>query len=502
MNPRRKGSLAASPLLIGALTTLIVLVAVYLSYNANNGLPFVPTYNINVELPEASALQKANEVRIAGTRVGVVSALTPKQNPKTGRVTALAELKLEKSVEPLPADTHAIVQSVSTIGLKYLELERGHSSKTLKPGETIPVSQTREPVDINDLFNMFDAKTRTAIQQGTIAFGDGLAERGVGLNETIHTLVPLVKNGERILHRLNAPQTRFENFFPSLDRVASQIAPVANTQASLYDNLSSFFTAWAGVAPQLEAAIKAGPEALKQATYSFAYQAPFVNNLTEFMRLLRPSAVALRSVGPELAHAFATGAVNLKAAVSLNKELAESARSLQEFARNPIVTLGLEALTQTTELGVPLLAGIAPEQAYCNYITLAFRNVAGLQAESVGVGTLGRASVVLSPTGHNAEGFPASGPASGPSVERNDLGQPVNNNYLHDNPYPNVAGPGQPRLCEAGNEDYIPGHTVIGNVPAGDATNNREITTREENLFGQRYPASTLSALGLTRSGS
>ncbi len=53
MNRRRSSSLAASPLLIGAITTLIVVVAVFLSYNANNGLPFVPTYNIKVELPEA-----------------------------------------------------------------------------------------------------------------------------------------------------------------------------------------------------------------------------------------------------------------------------------------------------------------------------------------------------------------------------------------------------------------------------------------------------------------
>ena len=84
MNPRRRGSLAGSPLLIGALTTLIVVVAVFLSYNANNGLPFVPTYNIKVELPETSGLQKANQVRIAGTRVGIVSSLTPHQNPATG----------------------------------------------------------------------------------------------------------------------------------------------------------------------------------------------------------------------------------------------------------------------------------------------------------------------------------------------------------------------------------------------------------------------------------
>ena len=44
---RRRGSgplqsLAASPTMVGAVTTLIVIVAVFLAYNANNGLPFVP----------------------------------------------------------------------------------------------------------------------------------------------------------------------------------------------------------------------------------------------------------------------------------------------------------------------------------------------------------------------------------------------------------------------------------------------------------------------------
>ncbi len=77
MDRRRRSSLAGSPLLIGAVTMLIVVVAVFLSYNANNGLPFVPTYNIKVALPEASGLQPSNQVRIAGTRVGLVSSLTP-----------------------------------------------------------------------------------------------------------------------------------------------------------------------------------------------------------------------------------------------------------------------------------------------------------------------------------------------------------------------------------------------------------------------------------------
>ena len=40
----RRGALTASPLLVGAVTVLIALVAVFISYSANNGLPFVPTY--------------------------------------------------------------------------------------------------------------------------------------------------------------------------------------------------------------------------------------------------------------------------------------------------------------------------------------------------------------------------------------------------------------------------------------------------------------------------
>jgi virulence factor Mce-like protein len=499
MNPRRRGSLAGSPLLIGALTTLIVVVAVFLSYNANNGLPFVPTYNIKVELPETSGLQKANQVRIAGTRVGIVSSLTPHEDPATGRITAIAELKLEKKVEPLPADTKAIVQSVSAIGLKYLELEKGSSHQTLKAGQTIPVSQTREPVDIVSLFNMFDQKTRTAIQNNTINFGDGLAGRGLGLNETIATFRPLVTNAIPVLQNIVSPQTDFRNLFPALDRVASQVAPVADTQAAWFSELDTFFSAWAGVAPSLERTIEGGPAALAQATYSLPFQAPFVEKATEFMRLLRPSASALRTVAPQLGHAFAVGAVNLRAATALNTGVAEAAQAFQAFAQNPVVTLGLEDLTQTAELGGPLFAGIAPEQAYCNYVTLTLRNVASLQSENIGNGTLARAAIVLSPVGPNAEGFPSSGPANGPSIERESLGRPVNNDFVHANPYPNVAGPGQPRLCESGNENYAVGKQVIGNLPAGGSANNRELTTREQNLFGERYPSATLRALGLSQ---
>ena len=44
--------LAASPTMVGAITVLIAIVAVFLAYNANQGLPFVPVYSVAVDVPE------------------------------------------------------------------------------------------------------------------------------------------------------------------------------------------------------------------------------------------------------------------------------------------------------------------------------------------------------------------------------------------------------------------------------------------------------------------
>ena len=85
MNRRRSASIAANPVLIGAATTLVVLVAVFLAYNANNGLPFVPTYQLKAEVPSAANLVKGNDVRIGGARVGVVDDIQAQPHARTAR---------------------------------------------------------------------------------------------------------------------------------------------------------------------------------------------------------------------------------------------------------------------------------------------------------------------------------------------------------------------------------------------------------------------------------
>ena len=157
------------------------------------------------------------------------------------------------------------MQSVSAIGLKYLELEKGSSQQTLSAGATIPTSQTREPVNIEELFNMFDQKTRTAIKINTNNFGDGLAGRGLGLNNTIADPAPARQQGDpRAAQPRRSPQTGLRELFVALERASSQVAPVAEAQANYYSDLDTFFTAWASVTQSLEEATEGGPASLSR----------------------------------------------------------------------------------------------------------------------------------------------------------------------------------------------------------------------------------------------
>jgi hypothetical protein len=78
--------------------------------------------------------------------------------------------------------------------------------------------------------------------------------------------------------------------------------------------------------------------------------------------------------------------------------------------------------------------------------------------------------IVAAPQGPNNEGSPSSAPANGPTVD----------NYLHSNPYPNTAAPGQTQECEAGNEVYDAGKQVIGNDPGNQGENTQKTITSSD----------------------
>jgi virulence factor Mce-like protein len=474
MRRRGSASIAANPVLIGAATTLVVIVAVFLAYNANNGLPFVPSYTLKAEVPSAAQLVKGNEVRVGGTRVGVVDKITAVRHAN-GSVTAQLGLKLETTVKPLPVDSTVIVRPRSALGLKYVEITKGTSSKGFPDGGTIPLRQaTPKPVEIDEVLNMFNDKTRAASRVNLREFGNALAGRGQDLNQAIEALNPLLTNLVPVMRNLSNPQTKLPQLFRALEQTASQVAPVAEQQGSLFVNLDTTFTAFSNVArPYIQQAIVNGPAALDEATRAFPQQRPFLVNSAGFFHDLRPGVRALRTAAPDLADAFEIGTRTLRRTPAMNRELKPTFAALQRFAEDPLVRLGVNDLTNTARLLNPTVAYVTPAQTICNYASIWFRNVASLLSEGDKNGTGQRFIVVAAPQGPNNEGGPSSAPASGGVAGAQD-------NYLHTNPYPNTASPGQPRECEAGNESYDIGKTTVGNDPGNNGTQH-DVTKRNIN---------------------
>jgi virulence factor Mce-like protein len=482
VTPRRAGSnaLAASPVLVGAVTVLVTIVAVYLSYNANEGLPFVPTYSLTAEVPNSAGLVRGNEVRIGGARVGVVSSIEADSMPN-GSATAQLQLELDPEVKPLPDDSTLLIRPRSALGLKYVEITAGRSARGFPENGTIPLSRSAtRPVEIDDFFNMFSDPTRVAMRSNSATYGTAFAGRGPALNQTFEGLEPLMRELEPAMRTIASQATEFDEFFPALEQAAAEAAPVADIQASLWVALDSTFSAWESVAGPLQDTISGGPPALDTAIRELPAQRPFLTESEKLFRNFRPAFANLAAAAPDLAAAFRVGQPALERSPDFNRRLTRSIATLEELGNDRRVPSGLARLTATARDLRPLLDHIVPAQTRCNYFALLFRNGASMLSESDSIGTMLRVTALALPLAPGSEAGPAAVPANGPVPPPGTLiteRSLINDSFLHSNPYPNTWLQGQPEECEAGNESqpphYLENRQVIGNLSGGqgDFTN-------------------------------
>ena len=367
---RAQTSVSASPVLIGAVTVLIALIAVFIAYNANSGLPFVPTYDVKAQLPSGAKLVKGNEVRVGGFRVGVVEDVRPDVVVVEGerRSIAVAELKLDKTIEPLPEDSELRVRPRSALGLKYIELSPGTSRKSYARGDTIPLAQASEPLEYEDLFSTFDRETRPNIREATAGFGDAFAGRGSSLNRAIAALNPFFHSLTPVMESLSDPDTELDQFFLQMGLAADQVAPVARTQAALFTDMADTFAAISSDPVALQQTIEKSPPTMDVAISSFRVQRPFLADFTDLSARLRPAAQELPRSLPAINQALAAGTPVLPRTVGLNEKLEGALGEAEDLFDNPNTLLALRDLGTALRVSRPALEFIAPYQTVCNYL--------------------------------------------------------------------------------------------------------------------------------------
>jgi len=436
---RKQQSALANPVLIGAVTVLVALVGVFLAYNANSGLPFVPTRELKVDIANGSALVAGNDVREGGYLVGLISDLKP-VTLESGQAGAQLTLKLDKAYGNVPVDSTISIQPRSVLGLKYLDLHKGASHRYFADGATLPVTQTNVPVQFDDVFKIFNKPTRGAIQTNLVGFGDTLASRGSALNDTIASLPRLFGYLRPVAEYLSDPSTDLTRFFDGLNAFMGAVAPVAQVNAQLFGNMATTFGAIDRNSTDLKATIAESPSTEEVSTQSLAVQQPLLVDLTTFGHYMTPATQSLKAALPILNPALEQGTQ-------------ETMDVLNTLAQAPGTNVALNALVDTVQTLNPMVRYLGPYQTVCDGWNYWWTYIADHFSEATAFGfaerTLLNQSNPAQPNNVSDQG--ANAPVNGGGFE-SPLG---GNQFAHGPTYGAAVDTQGNADCETGQRGYV-----------------------------------------------
>jgi ABC-type transporter Mla subunit MlaD len=449
-----------NPILVGTVTILVVIVAVYLSYVAENGLPYVPRYNVNIDVASAAQLVKNAPVRIGSDQVGQVLTITPE--PASADTSgankhpfARLGLALETSVGPLPVDTRYEVRLGSVLGGKYVSLVPGNPhSGTVPDGGTLPLSDNIPFVDLDTAFDVFGPRTQFGLRHVIKEFGDATAGRGTAFNAATYSLAHLLGPLNTVLAVFAARDTNLAGFIDGVAATASALEVVTPQLNDALVKGTATFNALNAASTSLGNTIDQAPATESLGTTVLTNATPVLANAAAITQALKPAA-ALLPLASERVDAIVTSATpvfrkvpelatTLDSAVAAIGKLARDPNSVDAFkllGTNDLATFGASAFVG---LGA-ILRDVAPAQLACNTAAIWARNFASVLSEGDATGSWLRAGLVV----NEPQLFEASTTAGN----------------LHYNYYPNENA----HECEAGNEPYSPGQ-LIGNPPGNQST--------------------------------
>jgi virulence factor Mce-like protein len=453
MRGRRQPSVASNPVFVGAVTTLVVVVAVLLAYNANKGLPFLPTFELKVDTPNAARLVVGNEVREGGFRIGQVAAIDPVPGSKSG---AQLTLKLDSSATPLPDDSSVRIRPRSALGLKFVEIVRGKSSRALPDGGTITANASAIGPELDDFFSIFDERTRADVDRNLDYFGTALAGRGEAVNRTIASLPELFGDLPPVMRTLANPDTQLRRLLTETGDFARILAPLSSTFAQGFTGMADTFGAIAEDPQALRDAIAATPATLDEGIVSLPDTRPFLSRLAGISDEVRGTARELRRSLPPVNRALAAGIPVLRRTPEFTNDLEGTLRALRDLAKSPTTDIGIAGLTATMKTLNPTLRYVGPHVTVCNYFTYWWTFLADHISDEDATGTVQRIQVKMAPLSqpNSMAVIGAAEPANGGTVDPLTHTLAGDAAALHDQIYNAAIDSNGNADCESGQRGY------------------------------------------------
>ena len=130
-------------IVVTSLATTVLVVTI-------GNLTFASSRQYKAEFTDATGVNKGDDIRVAGVRVGTVSDVEI-----VDRTRALITFSVDEGT-PVNGGTNAAIRYRNLVGQRYISLtQEVGDTERLPAGSTIPVSRTRPALDLTVLFNGF-----------------------------------------------------------------------------------------------------------------------------------------------------------------------------------------------------------------------------------------------------------------------------------------------------------------------------------------------------------
>jgi phospholipid/cholesterol/gamma-HCH transport system substrate-binding protein len=280
---------------VGLGTVGAFIVAIIFGINATHGSPLKSRGVVEAAFDNVAGLTVGDDVRIASVRVGYVDELRIEDGH------AFAVLKLDDPDTKLYSDAGAGVVDRSGFGQKFVALDPGTAGTGELRG-VIPRERTARAQDINELFNIFDQRTRAAANETLSEFGGGMTGHAQDLNDLLNTAPGILGNTATISDALSVQGgSDLVNLMRSTDTLSARFAGREQHVADVLDQLATTFGAMAVDQGQpMEQSIQDAPETLDDVESTLADLQGPLENTASAMDDLRPGAEALGDATPDL----------------------------------------------------------------------------------------------------------------------------------------------------------------------------------------------------------
>jgi phospholipid/cholesterol/gamma-HCH transport system substrate-binding protein len=257
-------------------------------------------YKVRVLFPTAASMGPGASVRIAGIQVGKVTSVERKG------AAAVLTMKIGKGKTPLPEDTRAAIRLRTLVGENYVELIPGKSKQTLASGGILPVSQTENYVEADEILSVLRGQTRERARELIQGFGGGLDGQGVKLNGMLKDVTGVVRAGDDLTAILSKDRQQVAGLVDQVGHVMQEIGDRTTSIKTLASSGRDTFQALANRDEGLKATLRQLPPTLKQVQTTSglvksvtARSAPVVAKLASAVGGLDPVFASLKPAAEE-----------------------------------------------------------------------------------------------------------------------------------------------------------------------------------------------------------